>query len=280
MKVVGVTMVRDEADVVAHTVESMLGQVDAVVVADNLSRDGTSDVLRDLHRRHADRMTIALDPEPAYLQSEKMSRLAQLARGAHRADWIVPFDADEVWYSPFGRIADVLADVPEAYFVVPAQLFDHVATGLDADVDDPIERIQWRRPAPAPLPKVAARWRDDLVIHQGNHGAHYHAFVPGPFDPILVVRHFPYRSVEQFLRKVRNGAAAYRAAGDRQPEHAGAHWRQWGKLLEERGEEAVAEIFRKWYWRADPTVATKIDKERQPALVHDPARYAIEKALE
>lgn len=271
MRVVGVTMVRDEEDIVEHSVENMLAQVDAVIVADNLSTDSTPEILRELQRRHAGRMTIAVDSDPAYLQSAKMSQLAQLARGAHGAEWLVPFDADELWYCPFGRIADVLAEVPDPYFVVPAQLFDHVASGADSDEADPTARIEWRRPTPAPLPKVAARWRDDLVIHQGNHGAHYHAFVPGPFDPILVVRHFPYRSVEQFLRKVRNGAAAYRAAGDAQPAHHGTHWRQWGELLDTRGPEAVVEIFHRWYYRETPGSPLVIEGERQPALLLDPA---------
>lgn len=270
MTAVAVTMVRDEADVIASTVRRMLAQVDAVIVADNLSTDETRPILDALADEYSS-LLIVDDPDPAYRQSEKMSALAQRARSEFGATWVVPFDADEVWYSPFAdTISEVLAEVPDRLHVVPADLFDHVATALDPDELDPIARIGWRRRDRAPLRKVAARYRADLVIEQGNHGAHYAAFAPGLFDPILVVRHFPYRSVEQFLRKVRNGSAAYRAAGTFDPA-IGAHWRQWGDLLDSSGEEAVADIFRKWYWRATPGEPTGIERENQPALLYDPA---------
>lgn len=271
MTVVAVTMVRDEEDVIRSTVAHMLDEVDAVVVADNLSTDRTREILDDLALDHGDRLEIVDDLDPAYEQSRKMTGLAHLAAEEFGATWVVPFDADEWWYTPHAdRIADVLATVPARWHVAPAELFDHVATGLDPDEPDPVRRIGWRRRTPAPLPKVAARYRPDLVIEQGNHGAHYEEFTPAPFDPVLVVRHYPYRSLEQFVRKVRNGSAAYRAAGDRQAPAHGAHWRQWGELLDQHGPEALEEIFRRWYWRADPREPVKIEGERQPALLFDP----------
>src|SRR5690606_6750737 len=127
----------------------------------------------------------------------------------------------------------------------------------------------YRRAAAAPLRKVACRRHPDLVIHQGNHSATF----PGVRHPLTItgeleVRHFPYRSPEQFISKIRNGAAAY-AATDL-PENVGSHWRQYGRYLDEHGEEAVIEdIYRKWFWRSDPGDVV-IDGERQEALVYDP----------
>ena len=272
MTVVAVTMVRDEADVVGSIVANMLAQVDGVVVADNLSEDSTREILDELAAKHDGRLVVVDDDDPAYEQSRKMTHLAHFGAEWFEASWVVPFDADEWWYSPHAdRISDALANVPDRWHVVPALLYDHVSTGLDPDEVDPVRRIGWRRRAPGPLPKVAARYRPDLVIEQGNHGAHYEEFTPALFDPVLVVRHFPYRSVEQFVQKVRNGAAAYRAAGDRQRADHGAHWRQWGELLEHHGEDAVAEIYRRWYWRAEPGEPAKIEGEHQPDLLFDPA---------
>lgn len=269
-RTIGVTMVRDEADVIGFTVAHMLAEVDAVVVADNLSTDDTRAILDQLAAEHPGRLLVVDDFDPSYRQSEKMSELARRARLQLGADWVIPFDADEWWYSPFGQIAGVLDTVAEQWLVVPAPLFDHVATALDPDEMDPIRRLGWRRTEPAPLPKVACRWRDDLVIEQGNHGASYRGRAT-TFDPLLVVRHFPYRSPEQLVRKVRNGAAAYRAAGDALPANFGAHWRQWGELLDQQGEEAIAELFRTWYWRADPRAPLRIGDELQPPLLFDPA---------
>lgn len=272
-RTVGICMARDEADIIAATVRHMLAEVDLVIVADNLSTDATRPILDALAEKHPGRIVVVDDLDPAYRQSEKMTALALRARLEHAAEWIVPFDADEWWYSPFGRIADVLADVAPQWLIVPAPLFDHVATSEDPDVVDPIGRLGFRRRHPAPLPKVACRWRSDLVIEMGNHGASYTGRGTR-FDELLVVRHFPYRSVAQLLRKVRNGSAAYAAAGDSLPASFGAHWREWGALLEARGESAIADIFHTWYYRSDPRRTQIVGGEQQASLIFDPAPVA------
>ena len=233
-------MVKDEADIVGSTVRRMRDQVDHVLVADNGSTDGTREILEGLDVEVID------DPEVGYLQSQKMSRLAELAR-SRGADWIVPFDADEVHLCK-GGLGPELAALSSEVLLSEAPLVDHVATADDDQTQaDPVRRMRWRRAERVPLRKVACRAVDGLVIHQGNHGADHGERVDG----LLVVRHFPYRSVEQFVSKVRNGAAAY-AATDL-PEHQGQHWRDYGRLLESGGPDALADVFRAWFWQPYPT---------------------------
>ena len=267
MTVVAVAMVKDEVDIITETVTHMARQVDHVIVADNGSTDGTLEILRQLEDKLGN-LTVVDDPDPAYMQSRKMTGLARMA-GGMGADWVVPFDADEWWYSNTGTITAAL-DGAGDLACVEAQLWDHVATGLDDPDLDPVARMIWRRTTPLPLPKVACRWRPTLTIHQGNHGCDYDGITPRS-ALLLNVRHYPYRTVDQFIRKVRNGAAAYRAAGASMPETAGAHWRQWGQILDTQGEEAVAQIFFTWYWRDNPTRSATICGENQPRLIADPA---------
>jgi glycosyltransferase involved in cell wall biosynthesis len=249
--VVAVFRVKDEADIIVASVTRMLGEVDCVVVQDNASTDGTRDLLADLARGD-ERVKVLDDPDIAYMQSRKMSTLAAFAAQELGAAWVIPADADERWYSPHGRIADVLADHPDAS-IASAELYDHVATARDPGDGDPITRIGWRRREPAPLPKVAVRPYPRVTIHQGNHSASYGDTV----DDLLVVRHFALRSPEQMIRKARNGGAAY-AATDL-PEHVGAHWRQWNQLSDEQ----LGEVFRTYYWSPRP--------ESDPSLIFDPA---------
>lgn len=251
--IVGIAMIRDEADIIEHTVTKMLAQVDEVIVADNLSSDGTRDILDSLP------IIVVDDKESGYHQSRKMTRLAHLAADKG-ATWVVPFDADEVWYAPFHeRVADLLEGLAPQWFTAETKSYDHVATAVDSSEPNPLLRLGWRRREPLPMGKVACRVKPDLVIEQGNHSASYTGGATR-FTDHLVIRHYPYRSVEQFIRKARNGAEAYRATD--LPENLGAHWRQWGDLLDANGEEALGDVFRAWYWSVDPGA--------DPSLLFDP----------
>jgi hypothetical protein len=172
---------------------------------------------------------------------------------------VVPFDADELWVSHHGRIREVLAGVDGNVAIAP--LFNHFPTAIDPHGAIPFETIVWRQPAPAPLPKVAFRWSEGAIVAQGNHSVH----IPDgehPVDAGLEVRHFPYRSPQQMVRKAINGAAAYKATN--LPPEIGAHWRAYGEIVERHGEEALHEVFRQHFWHLSPTDA---------GLILDPAPF-------
>lgn len=256
MSVVGIAMVKDEADVIAGTLRHMADEVDRLIVADNGSTDGTRDILADLARELP--LKVENDPVPAYYQSEKMTAMADRAHAAG-ATWIVPFDADELWYAP-DRIRLVLAGLPAEVTIAQATLYNHLRTAVDLDDPDPFRSMVWRQRHPGALPKVAVRWAPGAVIHQGNHGADH----PNPVTvTALELRHFPARSAEQFTSKSLNGAAAY-ATATNLPADMGAHWRSYGQLVEAHGEQVLADVFREHWWYLSPT---------DSGLVHDPAPY-------
>lgn len=252
MTVIGISVVKDEADIVGETITLMLEQVDAIIMRDNRSTDGTREILESFDRS---RVQVLDDPQPAHYQSRKMSELAEMA-AREDADWVIPFDADEVWSSPHGRIADVLAACDAA--IAPAAIYNHVSTALDP-LGTPIQRMGWRLRQKLGLHKVACRPTLPVTIAEGNHNAVY---PQGTVERLLEIRHFPYRSAEQFLSKVRNGAAAL-AATDL-PADVGTHWRQYGELLEAEGPEAVEDWFRGHFFTLDPESASD--------LVFDPCR--------
>jgi glycosyltransferase involved in cell wall biosynthesis len=231
--VVAVALVRDEADIIADTVGHMVGQVDHVIVADNGSIDGTREILPGLGVEVLD------DPEPGYWQSQKMTALAERAI-AMGADWVVPFDADELWIGEAGTIAETLRSLPAEAQIAAGDLFDHVPTSRDDPSEaSPVRRMRWRRAARCPLPKVCVRARPGVVIHQGNHAAS----LPGVRWPLTVtgalqVRHYPVRSPGQLISKARNGAAAYAATN--LPATVGGHWRRWGAMSDPELEELYA----------------------------------------
>lgn len=255
-------MMRDEQDVAAAVLQHLASQgVDGILVADNGSMDGTRSELDRAASGLSISVVVVDDDEPAYYQSRKMSALAGHAASLG-ADWVIPFDADELWSSTGRlRLADVLRSMPATVTTVEADLFNHFATAKDPTGPNPFLSMQWKHPDRGRLPKVAARYQPGLVVHQGNHGATHPA--PGEIVAGAVeVRHFPYRSFDHFARKARNGLEAYRATD--LPDSEGAHWRQYGLLLEEHGEPALREVWEQWFWFFDPAAA---------GLEHDPAPW-------
>lgn len=214
----GVTMARDEADIIEITARHMLAQgLDGLLIADNLSCDGTRAILDRL----AEELPVRIvdDREVAYHQGRKMTALATQAAG-WGAHWIVPFDADELWSGYGETVRDVLerAKTP----VVTAQLFDFYPRPTLRRGSAP-ERMRWSRTG---MMKVAFRWAPGVTIATGNHDVKG----TGPLSSGLMVAHYPYRSYSQFKRKLRQGTQAADRAG--LPPHLVAHWRAHGYLAD------------------------------------------------
>jgi len=257
MTTFGISMVKNEADVIEGTLRHMAGEVDYLIVADNGSTDSTRRILDRLEYQLP--LTVVDDPDVAYYQAVKMTRLAERA-AALGAGWVVPFDADELWRHPDGPIRDVLGGFPEDVTSCTAVLYNHLRTGMDVDDTDPFRSMVWRSREPGALPKVAFRWQHGATVHQGNHGVDLPH--PGITGTGLEVRHFPIRSAAQFVRKVVQGGAAY-AATDLSADQ-GAHWRGWAALHAAGGDQVIHDIYRDHWWYPAPAEA---------GLVNDPAPY-------
>lgn len=251
MSVAAVLMVRDEADIIGPTIRHLLTQVDAIYVADNLSTDGTREILESF----GSDIILSDDPELGYYQSRKMTALASVAyRAGH--SWVVPCDADEIWYATGSTLREHLGGIAGDVAIVSAELYDHIPTSEDdPTILDPVARIGWRKRYKGALPKVACRLRPDLVIDAGNHSASYRG--PGLRVPGLTLRHFTWRSPEQYVRKILNGKEAY-AATDL-PEGLGIHWRMW----EGHEEGTIRQHFYKWFYSRRP--------REDDTLIFDPA---------
>lgn len=241
MKLAMTLLVRDEADIVAANIRHHLASgVDFVVATDNGSTDGTVEILegfaRDgvLHLRH--------DPDDGFDQARLTTEMAEVAR-ARGADWILSNDADEFWCGPlretiaatpanllFCRRANRVTAQGQAWsFAEAKHLVAHPRDDARAELLRPIQ------------PKVLARSADLVRLTQGCHNAEMRDPRPAIAREILI-RHFPIRGRDHFIRKAVAGGAAYARNAWLDP-RLGGHWRAWhAEILAGRAEEAYASV--------------------------------------
>lgn len=107
MKVFGISLVRNEVDLIRPVIlhHLTLG-LDRILIVDNGSTDGTGEALRDLAEKD-DRLRWTYDDSPF----DQATITTELARRARRqgADWVLPFDADEFWWTKGDRFREILS---------------------------------------------------------------------------------------------------------------------------------------------------------------------------
>jgi len=237
MQLVGVAMVRNEADVVEAFVRHNLRTLDRLLVVDHRSDDGTRDILAALVREG---LPLAVEHEEgaAQRQSEVTTRLARAAFAAG-ADVVVPVDADEFLKVPSrAALERVLQSVPAS--LCGALAWQTYVPEAEPEAGDAFPTLRRRRTAEAHgLHKVvltgAFRDAPAAVVGYGNHTVlmtgpgHDLARTPVRLGllpaSIAALAHLPVRSAGQIMRKVAVGWAAYQTAVKSDAELV-FHWRE------------------------------------------------------
>jgi hypothetical protein len=239
-------MVRDEIDIIAAMIEHTLSQEpDLIIVTDNGSVDGTTEVLQ----RYADLGLVELHHDPVHRKQQHsvVTGMARRARTEHAADWVINADADEFW-APVDKnltLRTALERTPLSLnaFTVPVTNL----VGQPARRGSGLSRLVWRDLRSEaqlreigiyaqPTDNAIHRGESDVVVAQGNH----FVSVPsnGQPDPAvgLEVLHLPWRSWTQFEQKVLHAGRAYEANPNLRPSknhHGMADYRRHlaGRLL-------------------------------------------------
>ncbi len=247
MRLYGVSMVRNEADIIRVNVLYHLSiGFDRLLIVDNGSTDGTDRVLRRLGRDPRVRWTREAGP---FRQGETFT---QLARAAFKegADWVAPVDADDFWYARRNDLRGVLentsASVLRVQHIDFVQRREQLEPSFDelcymtrrvpetiqryGDYEDLLGSNQISYIELARMPKTISRSSGDIRMVKGAHR------VKGIDSPIvesdeMVLLHAPLRSLRHLEIKadtaVRRGLQGALTSG------RGWHARRWQKLKEE-----------------------------------------------
>lgn len=275
MKITGLSIVRDEADIVRMTLLYHLATgCDNILVIDNGSSDDTPRILEKLSRRYPVQWVREDGP------FEQAERTTELAREAARdgADWVVPFDADEFWWTRTKPLRSLLAETSAG--VLRTRVVNFVQRRRQRRSNRScVAQMKWRaEPVMSPVferdlveageiayvegkypPKHVARATVGIQISKGNHEI---AGVPGALElsEDLVCLHAPLRSRNELEKMAANASRAW----DESPD-PGTSWqhKRWGRLAAEGGLAAE--------WAANSQRRGNLDlMGRKRPLVFDP----------
>lgn len=252
----------NEPDVLLPNIKHLLTQVDEILIRDRASKPALKEQLHAMAA--ADERIVVEDDDGSYHhnQSRLMTHMATQAR-ERKHEWVIPIDPDEFWYANGTPLNQLLGGVSKDVAIAKAELYNHVASAEDPRGKNPFRTIGFRQKFPLPLGKIAARCRPDLIIEAGNHHARTRG-VGLSVGPLLVVRHFPYRTEGQFIEKVRSNWEEIKMSN--LPESFGVHIRAYGKCLDEEGEDALRAHFQHWFFSKSP--------QEDDTLIFDPAPVA------
>jgi hypothetical protein len=173
--------------------------------------------------------------------------MAREAYTRYAADWVINADADEFWLPrDAGRtLRDVFLEIPRSLTTFQTPVID--MTGSPAKRGTGLQRLTYRDNRTTErlfelglhahsTPNAVHIGSDVVEVSQGNHAVNLVS--EGNLAPELAleVLHFPWRSWEQFERKVHNAGLAYENNPDLTPSpnhHGMREYRRWkaGTLL-------------------------------------------------
>lgn len=235
MKIVTISWVRNEGDILETFVRYHCQFVDRMIIVDHRSQDGSRDILQQLQREGLP-IDWWLDDRLLHEQQAVLSQLVQEVMIQDAPDWILPLDADEFFCAVTGHPREVLAQQSTAA-VLSLPWHGYVPTPRDDSRElNVLTRMTYRRSVERPqwykvvLPGRRAA-ESAVALAYGNHAVIDRAsgkVVPPVVSSELFLAHFPVRSVRQLQRKVYGGWLSHLADPERAP---GATF-QWQALFD------------------------------------------------
>lgn len=262
-----VGMAKDEGDIIYHTmIHLAANNMAGILVADNLSNDDTWEQMNNAKEEiessgSGTQVILVKDNIVAYKQGDKMTNLAAEAR-KNGADWVIPFDIDEIWFSPGKTLLEAFEILDSRNVDVYKSLYtNHSLTDQDPIAKSPFHSMQYRWDLPTNH-KSCFRFRsaDQFVrISAGNHFVQHNGWDIGSrvnteiddygedrvvFGPLEIqIRHFQWRSLNHFMCKVLNAYESCRALPKNDDLYRGAAWAEHFNVYEKDGKAGLEKMF-------------------------------------
>jgi len=284
-KIIALSMVRNEQDIIEPFVRHNLKFVDFMVIADNNSTDKTSGILKEL-AKETKRILVFERHEVAYTQAAFMTSLLQAVQSTFFSDFIVCLDADEfIGAKNKSMFVDALSTIPRYGFGrMPWQTYILPKGAEHEGAENPPSSMLWKRKKEYEnhfkvVLRLDGALRNNISLSAGNHIA---SDIEGNMLPSIILEgvpllHFPVRSVKQLTTKSINGWMAVQAKRklNGKLERNEAH--QWRENFERAINGSVAEHLSDasyFYARPPGNVDWTKDVEKKDHGIHFMRKYS------
>lgn len=238
MRLVAVSIVKNEADIIEPFVRHTRAWVDHHLIFDHDSTDGTREILGALQREGLP-ISLYTDDALGNLQQARSNHLVRLAAQSFAADWILPLDADEILTGPGRATLEKILAASGSDQPASLRLLNYYpSTGDDAAETNPVRRLHHCSVAPAQTKKIIVPRQlaldEQTVAGKGSHALHCGP-TPLPDRPLPEVFHLAHLALRSPQHQVLRVVLAELQKLSRGQAHAGldTHYHLGFQLLAE-----------------------------------------------
>lgn len=271
MRVVAVSRVLDEVDIIEAFIRHTATFVDHHVILDNGSRDGTIEIIRQLAAEGIS-LTVYQSPSICFSERDMNNWLYNEAVQQHDADWVACLDSDEFYDERQlpGGLRNYLQELENSRRNVVAVRIPwahYNYTTRDDMAENLVPRRITHRTDVADDGKVIASWRlskEAGLVLEGQHDVHLPEGSRGTVvtERRLWIAHFSERNAAQYVTKVVRGWAKILTAGQASVDRGfSAHYRGPFELLRDHPEQLLRS---EWFLER---------KNEDRSVIHDPMDY-------